>query len=226
MVTKFKFSSQNILSELPEQERSLFEEKMHPKNYRKNHAIFTEKTLPTGIYYLQQGKVKKYKVDREGKEQIIYIYTAGEFFGYSALLGEEQYIDTVIAIEDAVVCYIPKKDFENILDTSPTFSRLLLKSLSREFSALVNLMTVLSQRNVKERIALCLLILHDKYRIAGENEVLIGLSRSDLANMAGTVLETLVRVLHDFKADHLVEMQGRKIKLNNIPGLYRIANLS
>jgi len=197
---------------------------MANKKYLKNQPIFTEGTLPSGIFYLQSGKVKKYKMDNDGKEQIIYIYNAGEFFGYSSVLSESKYGDTTVAIENSTISFITTENFNKILKTSSSFSRLLLKSLSHEFSVMANLMAVLSQRTVRERVALNLLILHDKYKIDDTAKTYIMLSRSDLANMTGTVVETLARVLHDFKHDQLISINGRKIQLLNIERLVQIAN--
>lgn len=225
MISKFKFNSQYILADLPSFEKDLLEERMYVKRYCKNQTVFTENTLPTGIFYIKEGKVKKYKVDHNGREQIIYIYNSGEFFGYSAVLSESSYSDNVMAIENSKIAFIPKEDFNNILDNSLTFSRLLLKSLSHEFSVLANLMAVLSQRTVRERVALSLLILNDKYLNDDEGiPPLITLSRTDLASMAGTVLETLARVLHDFKQEKLILIQGRKIEIINRGRLSTIAN--
>jgi CRP-like cAMP-binding protein len=227
MISKFIFNNQYLLNELPKTDKESLEKVMQHKKYRKNEAVFTEGTLPTGIFYVKEGKVKKYKVDNDGREQIIYIYNSGEFFGYSAILSEESYGDTTVTIENAVISFISKDDFIDLLDTSVIFSRLLLKSLSHEFSVMVNLMAVLSQRTVRERVALSLLILHDKYKICDtEKIVFIMLSRADLANMAGTANETLARVLHDFKDDNLIWMEGRKIQLLNIQRLTQIANFS
>ncbi|WP_158976579.1 Crp/Fnr family transcriptional regulator [Cellulophaga sp. L1A9] len=224
MIAKFTFNSQYILSELPSQDRDFLENIMVDKKYRKNQPIFTEGTLPSGIFYLQKGKVKKYKMDNDGREQIIYIYNAGEFFGYSSVLSESSYGDTTVAIENALISFITINDFNEILKDSSSFSRLLLKSLSHEFSVLANLMAVLSQRTVRERVALNLLILHDKYKVDDMPNTYISLSRSDLANMAGTVVETLARVLHDFKHDKLIATNGRKIQLLNIESLVQVAN--
>ncbi|MCD0469204.1 Crp/Fnr family transcriptional regulator [Flavobacterium sp. JAS] len=114
----------------------------------------------------------------------------------------------------------------NILNISIVFSRLLLKSLSHEFSVMVNLLAVLSQRTVRERVALSLLILHNKYKTCDtEKIVFIMLSRADLANMAGTVNETLARVLHEFKEDKLIWVEGRKIQLLDLKTLTKTANL-
>ncbi|MNX93988.1 Transcriptional activator protein Anr [compost metagenome] len=86
-------------------------------------------------------------------------------------------------------------------------------------------MAVLSQRTVRERVALSLLILHDKYKTSDDQrDIFITLSRGDLAKMVGTVNETLARVLHDFKNENLIWMEGRKIQLINFQQLIHIAN--
>lgn len=225
MISKFIFNNQYLLNELPQCDKDLLEKVMQSKKYRKNEAVFTEGTLPTGVFFVQFGKVKKYKVDNDGREQIIYIYNSGEFFGYSAVLSGESYGDTTLTLESSVISFIPKADFFNILDKSVVFSRLLLKCLSHEFSVMANLMAVLSQRTVRERVALSLLILHDKYKASDiEKDVFITLSRADLANMAGTANETLARVLHDFKDENLIWMEGRKIQLINFQQLFHVAN--
>ncbi|WP_042721740.1 Crp/Fnr family transcriptional regulator [Flavobacterium sp. B17] len=226
MISKFIFNNQYLFDELPDCDKEMLKGAMQNKNYRKNEAIFTDGTIPTGIFYLKTGKVKKYKVDNDGREQIIYIYNTGEFFGYSAILSNESYGDTTQAIENSVIAFISKEDFLKILDQSVVFSRLLLKSLSHEFSVMANLMTVLSQRTVRERVALSLLILHKKYHSnIPEEHVYISLSRTDLANMVGTANETLARILHDFRQDGLIVMDGRKIQLTDLKKLIHIANL-
>lgn len=226
MISKFLFNNQYLFDELPQYDKEMLKAAMQNKNYRKNEAIFTDGTIPSGIFYLKTGKVKKYKVDNDGREQIIYIYNTGEFFGYSAILSNESYGDTTQAIENSVIAFISKDDFLKILDQSVVFSRLLLKSLSHEFSVMANLMTVLSQRTVRERVALSLLILHKKYKSnAAEEDVYITLSRTDLANMVGTANETLARILHDFRQDSLILTDGRKIQLVDFKELTHIANL-
>ncbi|CAM2841746.1 Crp/Fnr family transcriptional regulator [Chryseobacterium flavum] len=226
MISKFTFNNQYLFDELPEYDKNLLLKAMKTKNYRKDEAVFADGTKPNGIYYLNEGKIKKYKVDNDGREQIIYIYSSGEFFGYSAILSNESYGDTTTTLENSVISFIPKDSFLEIMDQSPVFSRLLLKSLSHEFSVMANLIAVLSHRTVRERAALSLLILHDKYKTNAphETEVLISLSRVDLANMVGTARETLARIINDFKQEKLIRTEGRKIKITDFKQLIHIAN--
>ncbi len=226
MISKFIFNNHFLLNELPENDRDLLMKVMQIKKYRKNEAVFTEGTRPSGVFFVQSGKVKKYKSDNDEREQIIYIYNKGEFFGYSAVLSEDCYGDTAVAIESAAIAFISAEDFFGIINRSAVFSRLLLKSLSHEFIVMANLISVLAQRTVRERVALCLLILHEKYKNEKDlrDDVYITLSRKDLANMAGTVNETLARVLHDFKDEEMIWVEGRKIQLLSYERLAHAAN--
>lgn len=224
MISKFIFNNHFLLDDLPENDRAQLMKIMQFKKYLKNEAVFTEGTLPSGVFFVRSGKVKKYKADNDGRKQIIYLYNTGEFFGYSALLSEEPYAYTTISIETTVIGFILNDDFHAILNKSASFSKLLLKCLSHEFIVMANLAAVLSQRTVRERVALSLLILHSKYKAGKDADVYITLSRGDLANMAGTAVETLARVLNDFKDEKLIETEGRKIQLLNFDRLIQVAN--
>src|SRR5206468_11241346 len=126
--------------------------------------LFREGDVPQGIFFIRCGKVKKCKVDRQGREQIIYVAASGELVGYHALLAQEAYPDSAVTLEDSVVVFIPKADFLQVLNTSKVLSQRLLKTLSHEFSVLINHLSVIAQRPVRERLAILLLVLREKYK--------------------------------------------------------------
>ncbi|MBL7917773.1 MAG: winged helix-turn-helix domain-containing protein, partial [Bacteroidia bacterium] len=82
------------------------------------------------------------------------------------------------------------------------------------------------QKSVRERVALSLLLLRDKFKKENQDSpVEVDLSREDLAKFVGTARETLVRLLHDFKEEGLIETNGRKIILKKPVELSKIANI-
>ncbi len=225
---RFIFKSAPIFSGLPENIKEVFATQMMLKQFRKGQNIFTEGTYPAGIYFIKKGKVKKYKTLNGGKEQIIYICSEGELLGYAAFLGEERYPDSAAVLTDATIGFIPKEKLLILMDQYDEISKMLTKNLSHEFGVLVNVIATYTRKSVRERVALTLLILHEKFR-DNENEtgdVLIELSREDFANIVGTAVETLVRLLHDFKEENLIETQGRKILIKNMQQLLKIANIT
>lgn len=225
-VERFHFRSDSVFQGLPKEDMEFLESRMRDHRYKKGHTLFVEGTYPTGIFYLKKGKIKKYKTDRDGKEQIFYICNAGELLGYPALLSEEPYSDSATTLEDCVVSFITKEDFLKVLATSSILSNQLLKNLSHEFGVLINGIATLAHRSVRERLALSLLILKDKYREKGEQikPTEINLSREDLSNHVGTAVETIVRLLHDFKEEGLIETNGRKIRILDAKRLVKVAN--
>ena len=66
--------------------------------YRKGEIIFREGAYPSGIFIINGGKVKKYKLDKEGREQIIYVANKGELIGLQAVLAEDRYPASRISV--------------------------------------------------------------------------------------------------------------------------------
>lgn len=195
--------------------------------YKKGEIIFREGGIPTGIFYVRSGRVKKYKATAKGSEQIFYLCSEGELMGYHALLGEEFYPDSAATIEDAHITFIPKDNFLKVLRSSTALSNKLLKALAHEFSLFINSITNLATKSVRERLAFNLLVLDEKFKSSDRPEIAsqINLSRADLANMVGTAKETLVRLLQEFKRAGLIEKTDRTIRIANRKGVISEANL-
>lgn len=225
-IEKFQFRSDSVLATLPPAELEIIESNMIFRKYKKRQSIFVEGAFPSGVFYLKQGKVKKFKSDRDGKEQIIYICSTGELFGYPALLSGETYSDSAAALEESTIGFIPKDDFMRVLEQSTALSNNLLKNLSHEFGVLSNSIVTFAHRTVRERLALSLLILKEKYRDKDEKNkpAEISLSREDLSNVVGTAVETLARLLHEFKDEGLIETSGRVIRVLDVKKMIAVAN--
>ena len=196
--------------------------------YKKGEIIFREGGIPMGIFYVESGRVKKFRAIAQGGEQISYLCAKGELLGYHALLGEVHYPDSAATIEDSMITFIPKDDFLKVLRSSTALSNSLLRALGVEFIHFINSITNLATKSARERLAINLLMLEEKF---DTNDVTtdgidINLSRTDLANMIGTATETLVRLLQEFKKDGLIEKTEKSIRILDRKGLIREANLS
>lgn len=194
--------------------------------YKKGQVLFHEGTRPLGVFCINRGKVKVYKLGSDGKEQIIRIAKESDILGYKAMISEETYPVTAETLEDCTICFLPKSDFLNLLSDSPAFNQKLLQAVCHEIGVMSDSMTNLAQKSVRERLAVTLLMLKDTYGVEGESEAVeINLTREDLANIVGTATETLIRLLHDFKEEDLIESKGRKILVKNTKGLVKAARL-
>lgn len=225
-IDKWDFKSESILAELPPEDLEILMAHRSEHIYKKGEIIFREAAYPTGIFFITEGKVKKYKVDKDGKEQIIYVANTGELIGYHAILAEEHYPDSAAALEESTISFIPKEDFLLALQQSSVLSRRLLKTLSHEFAVLANSLTLFAQRSVRERLALQLIVLREKYKVNFQPGQLIeiNMSRDDLANLVGTARENVVRELSELKEAGIIETKGRKIIVLDVAKLISIAN--
>jgi len=228
LAERFIFKSDSAFSNLPDNIKEVFLSQMVVKQFRKKQNIFTEGTYPAGIYFIKKGKVKKYKSLNGGKEQIINVCSEGELLGYAAFLSDEMYPDSAASLTDATIGFLSKDKLLKLLEQYDELSKMLMKNLSHEFGVLVNFIATFTQKTVRERVALTLLILQEKFKdnLNENDEVQIVLTRADFANIVGTAVATLVRLLHDFKEENLIRTQGRKIIIINKLQLLEIADVA
>ena len=194
----------------------------------KGEHLFFEDKIPLGIYCISSGVVKLVKTNNDGKEQILRFAKAGDFLGYRALIADEPFVASAICLEDTICCFIPQKIFMELLSENPGIAKDLLKSLSHELGVVEERIQSLAQKSVRERLAETLLFLHDTFNQQGNDDAVIHITlpREDIANIVGTATETVIRLLSEFKADKLIELQGKRIRLLNIPRLEKISHTS
>lgn len=214
------------MSALSAAEYTRLTERVRELRCKNGEVIFREGTLPSGIFLIRSGKVKKYKADQNDRDQIIYVAGPGELIGYHAVLSEERYPDSAAAMEDTEVAFIPKEDFLSTLSQSPLFAQRLLKAMSHEFTVMANTISVIAQRSGPERLAIALIVLREKFKKDLPDEALVALtvSRADLSAMAGIAAENVIRLLKEFKTGGILEIHGRKIVIKDIGLLVRRAN--
>lgn len=192
------------------------------KHYKKKAIIFSEGTNPNNVYFINSGKVKIYKMNEEGKEYITSLHKGGEFIGYLDLLEESPYRSSAETMEETEITAIPRHDFYEIIlqnkDIAQNFIKLLSKNLAEKEEQLLNL----AYNSVRKKVAEALILIYDRYRDNSEEEFTI--SREDIANLAGTAKETVIRMLADFKEENLISIQGTKISIQNYQKLAHLRN--
>ena len=195
------------------------------QRYEEGQVLYNEGVMPRGIYLIKSGKVKIFKYGSEGKEQIIKLLTRGDFIGYHSLLGEMKHALSAKVIETVQLCFIAKEDFLNLfrsdVDVSSHFLHLLCEDLRLVEERLIST----AYMPVRGRLAKLLLNLIEVYKRDGDVHGRILLSRGDLAKLAGTAKETTIRLLSEFKSEHLISIDGPAIIVLDTQGLDRIARL-
>lgn len=221
---RYSFDNEDLLNGMPESVCNILKANKKTEYFKAGSEIFKEGSLPIGIYRVKKGKVKKFTSVNYGTSHVFYICREKEYLGYHAILSEELYSDSATALIDSEIEFIPKKDFLKAVDSSHLLSRRLLKNLSHEFGVFLNATKMLAKYTVRERTALNLLILEEKFRNDTNEISELEINREDLASMVGTAKESVVRMLRDFKEEKLISAKGRSIYIENYQGLIKVSN--
>lgn len=224
-IRNLSFESDKILSSLSEKNRAYFLSFTQALFFKKGKLIFYQEGIPTGVFLVKSGKAKIYKTGAYGKDQIFYLYKKGDLFGYHGLLCNENYEESCEAIEDCEILFINKYDFNLLLTKLPQIQSLIIQNISHEFGVLVNTITILAQKNLRERLALYLVVLNERYQEEGHSRTQIILPREDLANVIGTTRESLGRLLKEFREDKLIKIEKRAIEVTDLKKVQQIANV-
>ena len=183
------------------------------KKYSKKDTIFYEGDTPNFLYYVNSGKIKTYKMNKDGKELVTNLYTAGDFLGYKTLIKDQAYSESASALEATELSLIPKQDFLSLLFSSKELSMKFIKILAGSIDTRQDELLNLAYDTVRKRVADSLLKLEQKYNTGEEGQFSISISRDDLASMVGTATESVIRTLSEFRQDGYISIKGSNITI-------------
>ena len=174
------------------------------------------------LFFIDQGKLKFFRTDQSGNEYITALLGPGDFVGYVALLEESLYTETAEILEDASVICIPKADFLGLIfhqqDVANQFIRLLTGTLVEQQERLLKL----AYQSVRKRVAEALLMVQRKFyslehgligAVADNPYPAMTLSRDNWSHLVGASTETVIRILSDFRAEGLIDINASQITL-------------
>lgn len=215
-----------LLDYLSTEEFALIEEYSHTRFYKKGTVIYREGSMNSGIYIVKRGVVKTYKVGSYGRYHIIGLMKGGDILGYQSLfLSRSENSTYAKTCEDSIICYIPNSVVNGLIESNWDFAKRVMELISSELNASNNFVTGFVQKPLRERIAELLLSLKEDFGVDELGCLKLRITRKDLAAMVGTVPESLIRTLADFKRERLLASFDRKIVLQDMPRLRKVANL-
>jgi len=191
--------------------------------YRKKQLIYSEGNHPHKLYYVETGKVKAYKVNDDGKELVIGLYSPGDFFGYIAMLEGTMYKENTETLEETELAIIPRDDFEDLINNNRDVMQKFIKLLANNITEREQQLLKLAYNSLRKKVADALLTIYSKYA-AGDPSFEIDISRENLANIAGTAKESVIRTLSDFKDEKLIDIRHGDIVILNEKKLQNLVN--
>jgi CheY-like chemotaxis protein len=188
------------------------------RHYKKKDLIFREDEHPRWLYFVESGKVKIFKTSDDGRELIVQVAQAGDFLGFLALFGENTYAESAAALDDCSLKLIPRQDFSALVFGNRDVNARFIKMLSNHIAEREQQLIEMAYSSVRKRVAVALVQLND------QSGPVIQLLREDLAAIAGTAKETLIRTLTDFKNEGLLDIKDSVVTLLKIERLRTLPN--
>ncbi len=222
---KCALATGSIFKHLTSHEVDLLNYSKELREFRRSEVLYNEGTRISGFYCIHTGIIKVYKTGFDGKEQIIRFAKAGDIIAYRSVLSNEPACTSAKVIEDCQVCFIPSEILISFIKANTAYALELLKLACHELGEANSFITDIAQKTVRERLAEILLLLVNDFGLDEQKYLRISLTREELANIVGTATESVIRLLSEFKADKLVDLDGRKIKILNVKAIEKISNV-
>lgn len=188
-------------------------------SYKKGEIIYRAGDRSDSLYIVSKGKIRIYRLSESGKEQLARILTLGDFTGELALFSEAIHESYAEAMEETMVCTITRGDLEEFLIKFPSISLKILAEFSKRLESSEKQTARFATEKVETRIALFLTELIDE--VNPETEVVLPMSKRDLASYLGTTPETISRKLTEFEeAGYIKQTAQRRIRILDLEGLF------
>jgi len=177
-------------------------------NYRPPERIFAQGDPANAVYYIQEGQVKITVVSRQGKEAVIGILRAGDFFGEGCLAGQPARMASASAMSECSIMRLEKAALVRALREEPEFSEIfLMHVLSRNIRFEADLVDQLFNSSEK-RLARVLLLLAN-FGKAGEPQIVIPkISQETLAEIIGTTRSRVSFFMNRFRKMGFIHYNG------------------
>jgi CRP/FNR family cyclic AMP-dependent transcriptional regulator len=192
------------------------------RSYRKNQIIFLEEETGNYMYLVLSGKVKVAKSGPGGKETILAIHRAGDFFGEMSLLDGKTAPATVSAMEDAKIISVSGADFHKYLLHNEKVMLQIINVLCARLRQVWQTQSM-SSSTAEERIRMGIYQLAKRHGIRDSRGVIIDLriTHQELAEMVGTSRETVTRVLAFLQKQGILEINQRRMILLDAQALLK-----
>ena len=214
----------NLFSLLTDDQKALVQRTHQIQHFKKNEIVYCEGDIPKTMMCLIRGKIKIFKDGIGGRSQIIRMLKPVEYFAYRAYFANEPYVTAATAFESATICLIPMDVIEKLIQINNALACFFIKELSIDLGISDARTVNLTQKHIRGRLAEALLFLQDNYGMEEDGVTLnIYLSREDLASLSNMTTSNAIRTLSIFAAEHIISVDGRRIKIIDDEKLRRVS---
>ncbi len=196
-------------------------------DYPAGATIFSEGDPVKGIYQIYSGKIKVVTSYNGEKERIVRLAKEEQILGHRGLGGKMIYPVTAITLEKSQVTFIPIDVFYNALKANSELAFHMLMFYADELKASEKRMKMLASMTAKEKIAVSIMNIVNTFGFDSNDPNLLSFTptRKDIASIAGTTYETVIRVLGDLEKSKIILLEGKTIRVLNLDFLKSLCKM-
>lgn len=202
-----------LFSSVPEEQLRLLTTVVTRRSTTRGSIIMAAGDPTDSLYIILSGRLKVMMSDADGKEVILSILGAGEFFGEMGLIDDNPRSASVVAIEPCELLAITRRDFKKCMTENAEMAMAVMRGLVRRLREADRKIGSLALLDVYGRVARLLLDMSET--VDGQKMVTKRLPKQDIAKMIGASREMVSRVMKDLQTGGFIEMRGSTILLRD-----------
>jgi len=204
-----------IFSELSDGDVATLARVATRRRYPKDTVVFFENEEGDFFFMILEGRIKVTILGDDGREIILSVLSAGDFFGEMALLDNEPRSATAIAIEESELLSLHRTDFQNVISDNKAIMSALIKILTARLRRANHQISTLALLDVYGRVARVMLDMakEEGKRLKDGRIAFRRATHQEIANRIGTTRETVTRMLKDLERHGLIRVEGKEIVL-------------
>jgi CRP-like cAMP-binding protein len=202
-----------IFSELTETDFTSLGRVANRRRYPKDAVVFFENEQGDFFFMILEGRIKVTILGDDGREVILSLLGAGDFFGEMALLDNEPRSATAIAVEDSELLSLHRNDFQSVLTDNRSIMIGLIKILTARLRRANHQISTLALLDVYGRVARVIVDMarEEGRRLKDGRIAFRRATHQEIANRIGTTRETVTRMLKDLERQGMIHVEGREI---------------
>lgn len=191
--------------------------------YSKRDTIIKQSARASHIIFINSGLVKISKEIRKGKNLMLNIDGPNNFIGINTVFGNESYNYSVTAVEPSVVSFIDTKIFKEIINNNGALGLEIITQISKNNTMMIEKLSSLLYKQLPGRVAD--IILYFSENIYKSETFTFPLTRQELAELAGTTKESIIRTLSEFKHDKIIDIERNTVTILSSKIIHTLSRL-
>jgi CRP/FNR family cyclic AMP-dependent transcriptional regulator len=174
----------------------------------RNAVIFRQSAPADAVFYIQKGRIKIVVTSQQGKEAVVGVLGAGDFFGEGCLIGQPRRLATAKAMTESEIVRVARTEMVRLLHDKPEFGEVFMKHLLTRNSRVEEDLVDQLFNSSEKRLARTLLLLANFGKDGAPQPITTSISQATLAEIVGTTRPRVSHFMNKFRKLGFIEYNG------------------